>query len=149
MARFCLYGSEATNSQKKEEIKQRLDKCIQTVHSHYFKDAAELNSEQRNIFNELVYLELLDQDAELNMYDYITAFCQASADRGPSFLTLWRLKHLVDSCTPLNGEVLQQLLATLFGNALLTENLSTHPERALIFYKTAQVLLLAGPRHLS
>lgn len=127
------------------DLVRDIEVLIRSVHSHYFENVAELTESMRRVFNELVFLEFADHELEQEGYDFFTAACQASADRGPSFMALWYLKLLIKSNLQLDVEAIKRLVAMLLTNAMLTEHRLPYQDRVQTFMNAAELMLKRGP----
>lgn len=139
----CVW-SEMTGLQL-ADYKKNLGNLCNAVHAHYFDNCPELSPFMRTVFQELTFVEFVDQEVTINKYDYLTAACQASVDRGPSFYALLFLKQLLKQASHTNPQEIQRLITMLLINALLTENRLPYQDRIEVFLAAAEIMIKKGP----
>lgn len=128
---------------KEADLQVRFERLINSVHAHYFWGCDTLKAMERSVLQILLYVEIADEELCANEYDYFTASCRSTMDRGPLFYALWHLKHLLMRKRHREPDEIVRLSAMYFVNAYLFGN--RLPSTLNIFQAAAKLMLQRGP----
>lgn len=125
-------------------LKVNLMILLNDVKTHYFPELKTISNQDRIIFQELAFIEMIDQEL-LDGYDFLAVSCFSTFDRGPSLYNLLRLKYILKERSELTPEDLLDLVHGLFVHSFFVEERNPAIERLGGFLLAADIMMKRGP----
>lgn len=139
--KLCRWPPNLTH----EQISSLCSEAIEFVHAHYFDKTSTFKAPDRHLFNEIVYLQLVNKLLETETPQYALFACKMSMDRCPSFLAALYLLQDQQAGIEISSDRIKNCLNILFSPAIAVLNRSIYDYRVETFSGVA-ALIMRGKR---